>query len=534
MKSTILRAVFASTLLASSALAGGEGLAKTLVYCSEANPETFNPAIGIADSTMDAAAKTIFNRLVEFKPGTTEVGPALAESWDVSPDGKTYTFHLRHGVKFQSNEHFTPTRDFDADDVLYTFNRQRDANNPYHKLGGGNYEYFNALGMGTLIDKIEKVDDNTVRFTLTSANVTFLAGLALDYLSILSLEQTEKMVAAGTPELIDSAPVGTGPFVLQAYVPDSQVRYAANPDYWRGAPKIDTLVFAITPEPTTRVERIKANECQVAAPPPPSAVAELRSDPDINVLDLKGQNIGILGFNVEHQPLGDKRVRMALAKAIDRKAIVEAVYAGAGTVAGSVVPPAQLGAVTDAGIDYDPDGAKKLLKEAGHETGLKVSLWAMPVSRPYNPNAKRMAEMIQADWAKVGVQAEIVSFEWGEYLKRTAAGEQDTFLLGGSSDNGDPDNMLSYLLSCDGVKGGSNRSRWCDKDFEKLLDEGRVAADPKERAAIYQKAQAILKAEVPVAPIAHSMVAIPVRKSVLNYVLDPFGRQNFAAVDMAE
>ncbi|MBN9269840.1 MAG: ABC transporter substrate-binding protein, partial [Mesorhizobium sp.] len=332
----------------------------------------------------------------------------------------------------------------------------------------------------------------------------------------------------------DSAPVGTGPLALEAYVPDSQIRYAANKDYWRGAPKIDTLVFAITPEPTTRVERIKANECQVAAPPPPSAVAELKADPDINVLDLKGQNIGVLGFNVEHKPLDDVRVRMALAKALDRKAIVEAVYSGAGSVAGSVVPPAQIGAVTDAGIDYDPDGARKLLKEAGHESDIKISLWAMPVSRPYNPNAKRMAEMIQADWAAVGVKSEIVSFEWGEYLKRTAAGEHDAFLLGGSSDNGDPDNMLSYLLSCDGVKGGSNRSRWCDKDFEKLLDDGRVAADPKQRAEIYGKAQEILKHEVPVAPIAHSVVAIPVRKSVLNYVLDPFGRQNFAAVDMAE
>ncbi|RUZ88091.1 ABC transporter substrate-binding protein, partial [Mesorhizobium sp. M7A.F.Ca.US.006.01.2.1] len=174
------------------------------------------------------------------------------------------------------------------------------------------------------------------------------------------------------------------------------------------------------------------------------------------------------------------------------------------------------------------------LKEAGHESDLKISLWAMPVSRPYNPNAKRMAEMIQADWAKVGVKAEIVSFEWGEYLKRTAAGEQDAYLLGGSSDNGDPDNMLSYLLSCDGVKGGSNRSRWCDPAFEKLLQDGRVAADPKQRADIYARAQAILKVEVPVAPIAHSVVAIPIRKSVLNYVLDPFGRQNFAAVDMAE
>ncbi|BCG90240.1 ABC transporter substrate-binding protein [Mesorhizobium sp. 113-3-9] len=521
-------------ILASWILVAGQVSAKTLVYCSEASPETFTPMTSTADSTMDAAAKTIFNRLVEFKPGSTEIGPALAESWDVSPDGKTYTFHLRHGVKFQSSAHFTPTRNFGADDVLYTFNRQRDPNNPYHKLGNGSYEMFAAAGLGSMIDRIEKDDDSTVRFTLNAPNVTFLSGIALDAMSILSLEQTQKMVAAGTPELIDREPVGTGPFVLQAYVADNQIRYAANQDYWGGAPKIDTLVFAITPEPTTRVERLKANECQVAALPPPSSVADLKSDPDIDVHQIEGQNVGVLGFNVEHKPFGDVRVRTALAKAIDRKAIVEAVYQGTGRLAGSMVPPAQLGAIKDAAIDYDPEGARKLLKEAGYESGLSISLWAMPVSRPYNPNARRMAEMIQADWAAVGVTSAIVSYEWGEYLKRTSAGEHDSFLLGGSSDNGDPDNLLSYMLSCDGVAGGSNRSRWCDKDFDRLLQQGRAESDPAKRAEIYRQAQEIVKTEVPGVPIAHSVVSIPVRKSVLNYVMDPFGRQNFARVDIAE
>jgi len=531
MKSLLL---LRAAILASSVLVAANATAKTLVYCSEASPETFTPMIGIADSTMDAAAKTIFNRLVEFKPGSTEIGPALAESWDVSSDGKVYTFHLRHGVKFHSSAHFTPTRDFDADDVLYTFDRQRDPNNPYHKLGNSSYEYFNALGLGSMVDKIEKVDDYTVRFTLTAPNVTFLSGIALDYMSIMSLEQTQKMVAAGTPELIDSEPVGTGPFMLEAYVQDSQVRYTSNKEYWGGAPKIDTLIFAITPEPSVRVERIKANECQVSAAAPPSSLDDLKGNPDIDLLQLKGQNIGVLGFNVEHKPLDDVKVRTALAKAINRKAIVEAVYQGAGIVAGSVVPPAQLGAVKDAGIEYDPEGAKKLLAEAGHASDLSVTLWAMPVSRPYNPNARRMAELIQADWAAVGVKSDIVTYEWAEYLKRTAAGEHDTFLLGGSSDNGDPDNMLSYLLSCDGVAGGSNRSRWCDKDFEKLLEEGRITADATKRAEVYRQAQEMLKAKVPVVPIAHSIVTIPVRKNVLNYVLDPFGRQNFAHVDIAE
>lgn len=531
MKSLLL---LRAAILASSVLIAGQASAKTLVYCSEASPEIFTPMLSTSDSTMDAAAKTIFNRLVEFKPGSTEVGPALAESWDVSPDGKVYTFHLRHGVKFHTSAHFTPTREFNADDVLHTFNRQWDANNPYHKLGSGSYEMFAALGLGSMIDKIEKVDDHTVRFTLKAANVTFLSGIALDYMSIMSLEQTEQMVAAGTPQLIDSEPVGTGPFLLQAYMMDSQIRYAANKDYWGGAPKIDTLVFAITPEPMIRVERIKANECQVAALPPPSAVEDLKGHPDINVLQLEGQNIGFLGFNVEYKPLDDVRVRVALAKAINRQAIVEAVYQGAGRLAGSVVPPTQLGAVKDAGIDYDPEGAKKLLAEAGHADDLSLKLWAMPVSRPYNPNARRMAELIQSDWAAIGVKSEAVVYEWAEYLQRTAAGEHDVFLLGGSSDNGDPDNLLSYMLSCEGVAGGSNRSRWCDQDFDKLLKEGRETSDLDKRAEIYREAQAIVKTEAPGAPIAHSVVSIPVRKNVLNYVLDPLARQNFARVDIAE
>lgn len=512
----------------------GSGHAKTLVYCSEASPETFTPMLSTSDSTFDASAKTIFNRLVEFKPGSTEIGPALAERWDVSPDGKQYTFHLRHGVKFHSNANFTPSREFNADDVLHTFNRQNDKDNPYHKLGNATYEMFAALGLPAMVDKVEKVDDFTVRFTLKSANVTFLAGIALDYMSIMSLEQTEKMVEAGTPELIDSEPVGTGPFAFQAYVQDSQIRYTANQEYWGGVPKIETLVFAITPEPMVRVERIKANECQVAALPPPAAIDSLKENPDITVFQLEGQNVGVLGFNAEHKPFDEVKVRTALAMAINRPAIVESVYQGVGALAGSMVPPAQLGAVHDAVLEHDPEAAKKLLAEAGHSEGLTIRLWAMPVSRPYNPNARRMAELIQADWEAVGVKTEIVVMEWAEYLQRTSAGEHDAYLLGGSSDNGDTDNLLSYMFSCDGVSSGSNRARWCDPEFDKLLQEGREATDLTARAEIYKRAQALLKEQVPGLPIAHSIVSTPVRKSVLNYVLDPFGRQNFAGVDMAE
>lgn len=183
--------------------------AKTLVYCSEGSPEGFNPQLFTSGTTYDASSVPIYNRLVEFKIGTTELQPGLAEKWDVSEDGKTYTFHLRKGVKWQSSKDFKPTRDFNADDVVFSFERQLDANNAYHKVSGGSYEYFEGMDMPKLIAKIEKVDDNTVRFVLNRPEAPFLADLGMDFASILSAEYADVMMKAGTPEKVDLNPIGT-------------------------------------------------------------------------------------------------------------------------------------------------------------------------------------------------------------------------------------------------------------------------------------------------------------------------------------
>lgn len=515
------------------ALAAGAvpAAAKTLVYCSEASPESFNPMFASSDSTMDAVARTIYDRLVRFKAGTTEVIPSLAERWEVSDEGRVYTFHLRSGVAFEPNAAFTPTRGLSADDVVYSFARQWQTDNPFHALGGSSYEYFEALGLGAMLQSVDKVDDLTVRFTLKAPNATFLATIALDFASIQSLEMAQAMVAKGTPEVLDQTPVGTGPFVFQAYDPDSRIRFKANTHYWDGKPPIDTLVFDIVPDATVRVSKLQAGECQITTQPLAAAVPELKKDPNIEVLQRPGDNLGYLGFNVEKKPLDDVRVRRALAMALNRPAIVDAVYQGAGTLVNSAVSPVEWGAATDLkGYPYDPAAAKALLAEAGYPDGFSLSLWAMPVSRPYNPDARRMAEMMQADWAAIGVKTDIVSMEWGAYLNRTEAGEHDALLLGGTSDNGDPDNTLTFVLAC----GPQNRMRWCDKPFDDLLNQARAITDQAKRTELYIKAQKIVEEQVPLVPIASSIVSMPIRKGVLNYVLDPFGRQSFAKVDLAE
>lgn len=458
--------------------------------------------------------------------------PGLAESWEVSEDGKVYTLNLRKGVVFHTTKEFTPSREFNADDVIFSFERQWKTDHPYHKVGGGNYEYFNGMSMPDLLDKIEKKDDHTVIFTLKRPEAPFIANLAMDFASILSAEYADQLSEAGTPEMIDLKPVGTGPFVFVDYKKDSSIRYMANEKYWGGKAAVDKLIFAITPDASVRYAKVKAGECHIMPYPNPADLAQMGKDDEINLLEQEGMNVGYLAFNVEKKPLDNVKVRQALSYAINKDAIIDAVFQGAGVVAKNPIPPT-IWSYNDAVEDhaYDPEKAKALLAEAGMADGFETDIWAMPVQRPYNPNARRMAEMIQADWAKIGVKAKIVTYEWAEYLKRTKDGEHQTVLLGWTGDNGDPDNFLAVLLGCDAV-GGSNRARFCHEPFEDLIQKAKTVTDIDERTKLYEEAQVIFKEQAPWVTIAHSKVFMPVRKEVQDYRISPLGLHIFYGVDL--
>lgn len=507
--------------------------AKTLVYCSEGSPEGFNASLYTSGTTFDASSRPIFNRLVEFERGATKVIPALAESWSVSDDGLSYTFNLRKGVKFQTTKNFTPSRDFNAQDVLYSFNRQWKSDHPDHGLSGGAYEYFNGMSMGSLLKSIDAVDDYTVRFTLNQPEAPFLANMAMDFASIMSAEYADKMRAAGTPDKIDLEPVGTGPFQLVMYQKDAVIRYKAHPTYWGGKAAIDSLVFAITPDAAVRYAKLQAGECHVMPYPNPADIAAMQADPNINVMEQEGLNVGYLAFNTQQKPFDNRDVRQAMSMAINKQAIIDAVFQGAGKVAKNPIPPT-IWSYNDnvQDIPYDPVKAKAMLAAAGVEDGFEMNIWAMPVQRPYNPNARRMAEVMQADLAKVGVKANIVSYEWGEYLQRSKAVDRDgAVLLGWTGDNGDPDNFLHVLLGCDGV-GGSNRAQWCNDEFEALITKAKRTTDVAERTRLYEEAQVVFKRESPWVTVAHSVVYMPLSRNVVDYKIDPFGGHSFYGVDL--
>ncbi|MBK0326849.1 ABC transporter substrate-binding protein [Rhodobacteraceae bacterium F11138] len=514
------------------ALCAGSASAQALVYCSEGSPEGFDPALYTAGTTFDASSHPIYNRLTEFKTGTTEVIPGLAESWEISDDGKTVTFKLRKGVKFHSNDSFTPTREFNADDVIFSFDRQGNPDNPYHTVSGGTWEYYGGMSMPDLVESIEKVDDYTVRFNLTRPEAPFIANMAMDFASIVSAEYADAMMEAGTPEMMNQAPIGTGPFSFQAYQKDAVIRYVRNDDYWGDPAKVEALIFAITPDASVRYQKVQAGECHVMAYPNPADIADMKSNADIVVMEQEGLNVGYLAYNTKVAPYDNPKVRKALNMAIDKQAIIDVVFQGSGEIAKNPIPPT-MWSYNDAVEDdaFDPEAAKAMLAEEG-VSDLKMKIWAMPVQRPYNPNARRMAELMQEDFGKIGVDVEIVSYEWGEYLERSKAEDRDgAVLLGWTGDNGDPDNFLAVLLGCDAV-GGSNRAMWCHEPFDELLQKAKVLPTQEERAELYEQAQVIFKEQAPWATIAHSVVHMTMRPEVDGYVVHPLGGHIFNQVGL--
>ena len=405
-----LKKIMAAGLLLSTL--GVSAHAQSLVYCSEGSPEGFDPALYTSGTTFDASSHPIYNRLSEFKTGTTETIPGLAESWEVSEDGKKITFNLRKGVKFHSNDQFTPTRDFNADDVIFSFDRQGNEENPYYTVSGGTWEYFNSMSMPELIESIEKVDDYTVVFNLTRPEAPIIANMAMDFASIQSKEYADAMMEAGTPEMLNQAPIGTGPFQFQAYQKDAVIRYLRNDAYWGDAAKVESLIFAITPDASVRYQKVQAGECHVMAYPNPADVQAMKDAEDIVVMEQEGLNVGYLAYNTKVAPFDNAKVRKALNMAIDKQAIIDVVFQGSGQIAKNPIPPT-MWSYNDAIEDdnYAPEAAKAMLEAEG-VSDLTLKIWAMPVQRPYNPNARRMAELMQEDFSKVGVNVEIVSYEW--------------------------------------------------------------------------------------------------------------------------
>ena len=525
MKPLTFLAVAVVALLSTTALPAMA--AKPLVYCADASPEGFDPGLWDSAST-NTANNQMFQGLLAFKRGTTELQAQLASSWQVSADAKTFTFTLRKGVKFHKTPYFTPTRALNADDVMFTFGRFTDPQHPFNQAFPALFVYPQNMGLAQMLAGIDRVDEHTVRFRLKAPNVTFATNLAMAWAAIHSAEYGAQLLKAGRANQINNLPVGSGPYRFKSYAKDAVLRMEANPDYWGKPQQTKALIFSISREPNVRVQKLLAGECQISAAVRDVDLAALDGKPDIAVQEVQALNISYLSFNMKKAPTHQREVREALDIAVDRAAIFKALFPrGDAMQAVSAFPPAIPGYNKTLKNEFNPERARQLLAKAGFAKGLEIDLWALPVARPTNPNGQLMAQLIQQDWAKIGVKANIKTYEWGEYLKRANNGEHSVYMSGWSGETGDADEFLTPNLSCAANQSGV---KFCNQDFDRLIDAARATPDANQRLALYQKAQEIFKRERPWITMAHSTVYIPLRKDVSGFVMAPNGSVDFENV----
>lgn len=503
----------------------------TLIFARGGDSTTLDPQ-NTTEGEATRVTENIYDTLVQYKKDSTEVEPALATQWESSPDGKVWTFTLREGVKFHDGT------EFDANAVKFNFDRMMDKKNEYHV--GGNFDYFTSMFTafkgepGAVIKEVKVLDKNKVQFILNVPQAPFLANIAMPFFAIESPEAIKKY-----KDKISQHPVGTGPFkfVEGGWKPNDTITLEKNPEYWEGEPKLDKVIFKVIPDNTARLTALKSGEVDLIDGMNPSDAATVESDSKLTLHKRPSNNVGYLAFNTEKKPFDNPKVRQALSMAVDKPGLVKAFYAGLGEAAKNALPPSIWGhndAITD--YEYNLEKAKKLLAEAGYPNGFETDFWAMPVSRPYMPQPQKIAESIQADFAKIGVKTKIVSMEWGTYLKKTKNGEHPMALLGWTGDNGDPDNFLYVLLDKDNAKppAAQNISLYKSDKVHDLLIKAQTTPDQKVREDLYKQAQQIIHDDAPMVPLVHSTPVLASSSKVKGYVPHATGSEKLNDVTMEE
>ena len=502
-------------------------LAKPLVYCADASPEGFDPALWDSTSTSNVTGQ-IFQGLLGYNRGSTELVPELATEWVVSPDARSFTFTLRRGVRFHTTPYFTPTREFNADDVIFTFTRLIDTKLAFNAAFPATFIQPQSLGLAGMIAGIDKLGEHTVRFRLHTPNITFQSHFASAFAGIHSAQYAQALLDAGRASAINNQPVGTGPFRFKSYKKDDVIRMQPHPEYWGAPQRTTALVYAISREPNVRVQKLARGECHVAAPIRDIDITALTGHPQVTVLKKPALNISYLAFNLKKVPTDQRQVREALDIAVDRNSLFKVLFPrGDAMQAVSAFPPAIPGYNKALKNEFNPERARQLLVQAGFSNGMEIDLWALPIARPTNPNGQLMAQMIQQDWAKVGVKARILSYEWGEYLKRANNGEHHVYMSGWSGDTGEADDFLAPNLTCASSRGGI---KFCNAEFDALVAGARAEVDMPKRLAMIERAQEIFKRERPWITMAHSSVYIPIRKDVQGFVMSPNSSVRFEGV----
>jgi peptide/nickel transport system substrate-binding protein len=515
-------ALLLAAMLLAPALSVGAQATRTLVFGQSGDAVKLDPAL-IEDGLSARVTQQVYEGLVAFDGATTRIKPALAETWETSADGKTWTFHLRQGVTFQDG---TP---FDAAAVKANFDRwQSQIGDSSHK--SAEFIYWNDVaGFNDLILHTDVVDTYTFSITNSDSSGPFLLNLALFPFAIVSPNSLQ-MVGSGAIPDVGSAPVGTGAFKFVEWVRGDHITLAANDSYWGGRPAIDQVIIRVINDNAARFFELQAGNVDIMEFPNPDDVKVAKATSGLQVLYRPSLNVAYIDFNEFMQPFSDPRVRQALAEGINRQAIVDSLYGGTGVVARQMLAPGMLGYNEDIqAIPYDPQHAKQLLADAGMPSGF-TDFWYMPVDRPYYPNPQAIAQVVCNDWKAIGVTCNLKSKGWTSYLDDARNHRFPTWMLGWTGDNGDPDNFLYFFFGVQPAKDKANYNTWDNAQARNLLLQAQHSVDDVQRDQLYKQVATIVRSEVPKLPFAHTTPPLFAQSYVQGYVTNPTGTELFNTV----
>lgn len=501
------------------------------VYCGQGNPSSFNPQLVDNDIAAEALAPQIFDSLLTIDPITYEPKPNIAKSWSVNPAGTLFTFNLRDDIRFQHTAWFTPSRNLNAKDVVFSFNRILDSAHPFHYVGNAEYPWFSAIGFADNIKSVSIGSPTEVIFELHQPDNTFLSNIATSYAAIHSFEYGQQLILADEKNQIDNLPVGSGPFFLDEFKNGDYIRLKRNTQYWKEVPIMKQVVFDISMRGTGTLAKLLRNECDVLYSPLSSQLPVITEHSHLSLESMPAMNVSFVAIKTNHPALNDKRVRKALNLAVNRQNIIDSVYYGAGKPAYTLLPPSSWAYHKDSiQVRYDQSYAKALLREAGFTNGLELNMLVPVEPRSYNPSPRKVAELLQANYAAVGVKLNIIIDERFNRSGSADHSEANLVLTGWNADTGHPDNFFRPLLSCSAHSMGLNVSTWCDVDFDFLIDLAKETNELRYRKNLYDQVQNLINEEVPIIPLAHGVQFQAKHRSIEGLKVSPFNTLAFDQV----
>ena len=523
-----------------------------LIYCTNASGFSFNPQTADAGTSMNVVTEQIYNKLFEIKNHSATVTPSLATSYSISEDGKTILINLRKGVKFHHTPWFTPTRDFNAEDVVFSINRVLghdtylpilNQDNPTHDKNPQyrvfheqakkvRFPYFDSIKLNQKIKSVSAVNPYLVKIELFEPDSSILSHLASQYAIIFSKEYTYQLSADDNLAQLDTHPVGTGPYQVQDYVYNQYVRLLRNDNYWNKDAKIQHIVVDLSSDRTGRLVKFFNNECQIAAYPEVIQLGLLHDNDERYYLQsADGMNLSYLAFNFNKPLMQDVQIRQAISRSINRARIVRNIYHNTATVANNIIPNVSWASSVNTpefDFDYSPKQAKKILQDKK----LHLTMWVLNEEQMYNPSPLKTAELIKWDLAQAGVEVKVRSVTRTFLLEQLnhATEDYDMILTGWLAGNLDPDGFMRPILSCDTKNEVANLSNWCNPKFNELMDNALTSTALSERAKDYNAAQDLVLNELPIIPIANVKRFLVASSKVKGVQVTPFGSMNFSTL----